>query len=288
MRFPTSRKARLLVGVCVVASVGAVATAVQASIPDGNTIHACYDGGGVLKVSSTGQCPSGFTSLSWSQTGPTGPQGPAGADGAQGATGDRGPQGDTGPTGATGPQGPAGDPAPVPNSNAVASLEFGGTGCGDGQTPPPSETGNPKCDGPYDVYGWTFAASQPATVGTGSGGAGTGKATLTDLAFTTPLSTTTLSLFNDLLRSGTNPGAVLTIQQPDGNAINLVYTSVQVESVNLHDDGSSATPNPMIEVNLRVGGVDTTYIPPGGTPTTPKVPAGWNQLPNNQPPPVGG
>jgi hypothetical protein len=282
MRFPTSRKARLLVGVCVVASVGAVATAVQASIPDGNTIHGCYDGGGTLKVSSAAQCPPGFTSLSWSQTGPTGPQGPTGAAGAQGATGDRGPQGDTGPTGATGPQGPAGDPAPVPHSNAVASIEFGGAGCGDG------ETGNAPCDGPFDVYGWTFAASAPATVGSGGGGAGVGKATFTDLSFTTPLRTSTLSLFSDLAQSATNPGAVLTIQEPDGNKINLVFTLVFVESVNFSDDGSSATPSPMMDVKLKVSGAGATYIASDGTPTTPKVPPGWSQVLNDQPPTVGG
>jgi hypothetical protein len=282
MRFPTSRRARLLVGVCVAASVGAVATAVQASIPDGNTIHSCYDGGGVLKVASTAQCPSGLTSLSWSQTGPTGPQGPTGAAGAQGATGDRGPQGATGPEGATGPQGPAGDPAPVPNSNAVASIEFGGAGCGDG------ETGTAPCDGPFDVYGWTFAASAPVTVGSSGGGAGTGKATFTDLSFTTPLHTDTLSLFSDLVHSSTNPGAALTVQEPDGTKINLVYPDVLVDSIILSDDGSSATPSPMIDVKLKVAGAGATYIPPGGTPTTPTNPPGWSQVLNDQPPAVGG
>lgn len=83
-----------------VAAMAAVAGAVVvggvgfASIPDGSgVIHGCYKNKGtnhalsVIDSAKTPACPTGYTALNWSQTGPQGP---------------------TGATGATGPQGPAG------------------------------------------------------------------------------------------------------------------------------------------------------------------------------------
>jgi hypothetical protein len=108
MRFLRGRKLRLLVGACVVVAVGAIATVVQASIPDGNTIHGCYDSGGNLKVVSAPPCPSKYTALDWSQTGSAGAQGPTGPTGATGLKGDTGGTGATGATGPTGATGTAG------------------------------------------------------------------------------------------------------------------------------------------------------------------------------------
>src|SRR5580692_328043 len=113
MGIPTSRRMRLLAGVCVLVGVGAVATAVQASIPDsGGVIHGCYlKGIGTLRVidNSDQTCLRTVeTPIAWSQTGPTGPVGPVGPTGATGATGATGPKGDTGAAGPAGPTGPAG------------------------------------------------------------------------------------------------------------------------------------------------------------------------------------
>jgi len=99
MRFPRSRKVRVLVGACVVVSVGAIATVVQASIPDGNTIHGCYESGGNVKVVASLPCPKGYPSLDWNQTGPQGPQGPQGEQGSQGPQGKQGPLGPAGSAG---------------------------------------------------------------------------------------------------------------------------------------------------------------------------------------------
>jgi hypothetical protein len=96
-----------------VTTVGGVALASDASTP--TTINACYkpsSAPSVLKrIAPTATCPTGYTGLTWNQTGPPGPQGPqgqTGATGPQGATGQQGPQGVPGQQGATGPQGPPG------------------------------------------------------------------------------------------------------------------------------------------------------------------------------------
>jgi hypothetical protein len=81
-----------------------------ASIPaSSGVIHGCYKTAGtnhaVTVVDSSAQCPGGYTSLKWNQTGPQGPAGEAGPKGATGATGATGPQGPAGPTGPPGPSG---------------------------------------------------------------------------------------------------------------------------------------------------------------------------------------
>jgi len=69
-----------------------------ATIPSGNTIHACYKNDtGVLRAidpSAGGACNShSETALDWEQTGQQGPQGIQGTQGTQGATGAAGTDG---------------------------------------------------------------------------------------------------------------------------------------------------------------------------------------------------
>jgi hypothetical protein len=113
VRFFATQRRRVLVAVAVVVGVGAIATVVQASIPDGNgVIHGCVLPSGQLRVidsSVTMACNGNETPLNWDQTGPPGTQGPAGATGPQGPPGATGPQGPKGDSGAPGPPGPKGD-----------------------------------------------------------------------------------------------------------------------------------------------------------------------------------
>jgi Collagen triple helix repeat (20 copies) len=104
-----------------------IAVAAGVTLPfsgDGNTINGCYSSGGALKVLTPSEptCPSGYTSISWNQTGPQGPPGPTGP---QGPAGPQGPQGDTGPTGPAGPAGPAGtsDAFIATNNGAVGIID---------------------------------------------------------------------------------------------------------------------------------------------------------------------
>jgi hypothetical protein len=85
MKIPASRKVRLLACACIVAGVGAIATAVQASIPDASgVIHGCYSDRGAsgrngtqlnIVDSATSGCSGGQTEIQWNQSGPPGPPG---------------------------------------------------------------------------------------------------------------------------------------------------------------------------------------------------------------------
>lgn len=134
-----SRGGRLLVALVVGGALFGIATAVQADIPDGGVIHACYQkNNGQLRVidSTAGQaCNPAEKSLTWSQVGPTGAKGatgargatgPKGATGARGSTGPRGPSGPKGATGAKGATGPAG------GLSNVQKVQATGTPAADG------------------------------------------------------------------------------------------------------------------------------------------------------------
>jgi hypothetical protein len=98
------------------AGVLGAAGIVWAQSAGSNTINACVDPAGNLRLSPAGGCKTNEQSISWNIQGPTGTQGPAGPagpigpDGAIGPQGPIGPQGLPGANGAPGPQGPAGPP----------------------------------------------------------------------------------------------------------------------------------------------------------------------------------
>ena len=91
---------KLLVGVTLVAlAVAGIATYSWAASSEGQTINACVNDEGKLRlVTGAAACRKAETPLSWNTVGPPGAQGVAGAQGAQG------------------PAGPAGVPPPSPDA----------------------------------------------------------------------------------------------------------------------------------------------------------------------------
>src|SRR2546423_15233411 len=109
-----ARRHRLFgaLGFTTLAAVVAAGAVAFADVPDGGTVHACYDkdSGRVRIVDNTG-CGDSERKISWSARGPEGPRGeagPAGARGERGLAGPAGPAGPKGERGATGPAGPVG------------------------------------------------------------------------------------------------------------------------------------------------------------------------------------
>ncbi len=117
-------------------SAGAVATIALASggaayalsasnstgVQSNGTIAVCIKNSTHVYYAMTGtSCASGYTRLTFNQTGP---KGATGAAGAKGATGSKGATGTTGPTGPAGAQGPAGPAGPTGTS---AVLTVSGT-----------------------------------------------------------------------------------------------------------------------------------------------------------------
>jgi hypothetical protein len=113
-------------GLSVVPGVGAAPAGAATA-----KIFACYSDstGEMFRVTSTKNCPTGETKISWNVEGPQGAQGKTGAQGREGKTGAKGPQGSAGaqgPQGVRGPQGPQGKAgaqgAPGPQGPPGAAL----------------------------------------------------------------------------------------------------------------------------------------------------------------------
>jgi hypothetical protein len=83
-----------------VAAVAAIVTGagVASAVGEDNTVKACYDRGGSLKLQIGDECPRGWTPVQWNVTGPQGLTGEPGQDGADGEPGPPGPPGPAGTT----------------------------------------------------------------------------------------------------------------------------------------------------------------------------------------------
>ncbi|MDX6453191.1 MAG: type secretion system secreted protein Hcp [Gaiellaceae bacterium] len=82
-------RSKLLVGMTIVVlAVAGLATYSWAASPDGQTINACLNDDGKLRLVTAGTaCKKAESPLSWNTVGPAGAQGPAGPAGAQGPPG---------------------------------------------------------------------------------------------------------------------------------------------------------------------------------------------------------
>jgi Collagen triple helix repeat (20 copies) len=134
-----------LIGASAVATIalatGGAAYAVAQSnitgVQSNGTIAACVKNSTHVYYAMTGSsCASGYTKLTFNQTGPkgaTGAAGPKGSTGAAGATGTPGSAGATGaqgPAGPAGPQGPAGAPAILSVSASTSVSNHADSGHG--------------------------------------------------------------------------------------------------------------------------------------------------------------
>jgi type VI secretion system secreted protein Hcp len=99
----------------VVLAVAGLATYSWAASPEAQTINACLNDEGKLRLVTAGTaCKKGETPLSWNTVGPAG---------AQGAQGPAGPAGAQGPPGAS-----AGDPSSVAGTMAITGKKQGSFG----------------------------------------------------------------------------------------------------------------------------------------------------------------
>ena len=172
---------------------GAVAHAVDNASTSTNTINACANKEGQLRLLPSGAaCKKGETAVSWNIVGPqgaqgipgltglqggVGPSGAPGTNGLDGATGPQGPQGDVGTSGApgvngldgaVGPQGPQGDVGPQgPAGTSLTKLEdLNGLPCGQGGLTTVTAPAAPTSPGTWEMLvavTCTYSVPTPTT-----------------------------------------------------------------------------------------------------------------------------
>ena len=131
-----------------------------------DVIRACLNREGELRlIGPSDTCRPGQSLLMWNSVGPRGPAGPAGAPGPtgpMGAVGPMGPEGAAGRDGRDGRDGTGGTPAPTVTLQMIISAINGGA--------------------PTPIRSFQLGATNPTTIGSASGGAGSGKVTFSDLS----------------------------------------------------------------------------------------------------------
>lgn len=273
------------------------------------TFHACLHNNGSLNnvvksPAAPPTCGRNETPISWNQSGPAGPAGPAGATGAtgsqgvagpQGATGAQGPKGDTGPAGPqglTGPQGPAGPTgsggggsAPAtPNKEIIGFITFGqavgAQNISGGVTieidTEPTET---RVQNAFYIYGIETGIENPITIGSGSGGAGTGKATFNEITLVMKADKAGVPLYFMSATGGHFSDAMVWIFEPGTNKVLMTYHYGLVFVADVTDTHTGATGDGLLrEVTIAVGATRWTYTDPT---TRQVIERTWNQVTNS-------
>lgn len=126
-------------------------------------IRGCVGPQGSLRVVGAAEaCKANESLLSWNARGPSGPAGATGATGPAGPTGATGPAGPEGPAGRDG-RDAEGPPVPAPIISLQMTVD--------------TLNGN----NPTPIQSFSLGGSNPTTIGSSTGGAGTGKVNFADL-----------------------------------------------------------------------------------------------------------
>jgi type VI secretion system secreted protein Hcp len=211
-------RSKLLFGVTLVALlVAGLATYSWAASSAGQTINACSDNDGKLRlVSAAADCKKGETPLSWNTVGPVGPAGAPGAAGAAGAAGEPGPQGASGPAGPAGLSGASAtnppDPDAVAGTMSVTAQKQGAFG-------------------PIVVSGITHEITSPRDP---ASGLPTGKRQHQPITITKELDKTTPLLLNAFVDNENLTSVVIGIEENGAQVETIKLTNANVQHYVTH------------------------------------------------------
>ncbi|MDQ1507936.1 MAG: type secretion system secreted protein Hcp [Actinomycetota bacterium] len=134
------------------------------------------------------------------------------------------------------------------------------------------------------VREYSFGLSNPSSIGSPSGGTGAGKASFTDLAFTTPLGEASPKLLLACASGAHYDIAVLTLRRSGGTKpaefFKITLKTVFVSAYS--DAGASSDDTPTDSITLSFGAIRVevfTQNPSGGA-TPPPSSAGWDRTKN--------
>jgi type VI secretion system secreted protein Hcp len=111
------------------------------------------------------------------------------------------------------------------------------------------------------ISSYSWGVSNPTSVGSGSGGAGTGKASFQDVSFSSPVSKAGPNLMLACAIGKHIPSALLTLRKGGGGGLEFVKIRLQDVLVSSYSDGGDAVHDdrPTDEFSLAFGSIDFTY-----------------------------
>jgi type VI secretion system secreted protein Hcp len=130
-------------------------------------------------------------------------------------------------------------------------------------------------EGEIEVLSWSWGATNPATVKTGSG-LSAGRVAITELTLMKVIDSATPKLFELVTRGTHVPRAVLTVRKESAESfeyVRITLDDVMVSSLQL----SAATERPSESVSLSFGKVTVEYRPQSATGAgSTWIPASWD------------
>jgi type VI secretion system secreted protein Hcp len=243
-------------------------------------------------TSTTGldnQCASDESTITWNEQGPQGPAGPTGPTGPTGHDGTNGAQGATGAQGQQGPQGPPGSVSVQsgPDVDVFMALNSG-TDLSKIRPEPAGETksltdalnGDPNFH-LVELSGFDLGAQNTVTIGSSTGGAGSGKVQFQNFTVTKPLDSLSPSLFLTLASGAHYKTVLIVVRRTSGTtSVPLfVYVMKLVFLTKIHVTGSSRPPVETIEG--EAGSLALAVYKQGSQGKSSLGPtSGWNRVTN--------
>lgn len=135
----------------------------------------------------------------------------------------------------------------------------------------------------FEVYSFSWGASNPVTVGSQSGGMGAGKVSLSSFNIMKKTDNASPVLFDACCKGTHYPTATVELRKSGGKQVTYIkyeFTEVMVESVQW-SGSSGGDDTPSESVSFAFGGVTINYTPqkPNGTQGTLNS-AQWSQIKN--------
>ncbi len=96
-----------------------------------------------------------------------------------------------------------------------------------------------------EIYSFSFGASNPTTIGSGTGGSGAGKVSLSDFSITKQLDASSPQLFQSVLKGATIPTVTLIIKSVEsvtGEEVTILFTDVLISMYKLDETPVNQTP----------------------------------------------
>jgi type VI secretion system secreted protein Hcp len=136
------------------------------------------------------------------------------------------------------------------------------------------DSNDAKHKGEIEIESFSWGASSPVT--TGPGGGGTGRVTMEDFTFTTPVTRASPKLFQATVERRRIKTALLTVRRSGGQQqdfLKVTMSDVQIS----HWNQAAGAEAPMDQVTMNFGKVQIAYTGqrPDGTPGE-TVSAGWD------------
>lgn len=275
VQFLQPARSRIVIAAIVAALVTvAIGAALNARAADAVTFYGCVDRKGnlanvTMSPDPAPKCGDKETLVTWNQAGPAGPAGAAGPAGPQGPKGDKGDTGPAGPQGPAGASGSGGTNPATPHKAVIGTVTFGQV---TGANVPPMQ-------GSFNIYGLETGIENPTTIGSASGGAGTGKAKLNELTLVMQPDAAGVPLALICATGAHFSAATVVIFSPGTTQVIMTYKFTLVFVTSLTDTHSGVSGDTLLrEVKLAVGAIRWTTTTQNGTP----IEGAWNQV-NNQP-----